>query len=632
MAAPTTPPTPPPAATPTAAAPAGTKPGELVAQVRALLDATQRITNSFGRDDLTDRVDRARQRLEDPDLRALVVGEFKQGKSSLVNALLNAPVCPVADDVATVVPTVVRHGAEPGAEVVMEPGTDAPPDRFAIPIADIPAWASEHGNPENERAVRAVEVRLPRRLLGSGIAFVDTPGVGGLHSVHGAATTAALGMAEVVLFVTDASAELSAYELGVLEMAAERCPNVICVLTKIDLYPSWRRIAELDRGHLARAGLAHLPLVSVSSVLRNEALSTSSKELNEESGYAALLRHIQSDVIDRAQVLAVRTAASDARVALDQIEHSLTAEREILTDPTRAQAVLDELAAAKGRAEQLRAQTARWQQTLNDGTQDLASEIDHDLRRRVRTMTAELEESVEATDPIKIWDDLVGWLRQQAAVEVANHYDELRRRADDLAGRVAAHFAIDEAAIVHPIEVPRSSLPDAELNQPFERDARGSGALAAARGSYGGLLMFGMVGQMVGMTLLNPFTAFVGIGLGRRALKDEKKRRLTMRQQMAKQSARRYLDEVAFTVGKQSRDAMRQVQRELRDEFALRAEEVQRSMRESLVAAEAAAKATRAETEERRRTIDAELERITKTRSTLEKLELATNQTATVNR
>jgi hypothetical protein len=141
-----------------------------------------------------------------------------------------------------------------------------------------------------------------------------------------------------------------------------------------------------------------------------------------------------------------------------------------------------------------------------------------------------------------------------------------------------------------------------------------------------------MVGQMVGMTLLNPFTAFVGIGLGRRALKDEKKRRLTMRQQMAKQSARRYLDEVAFTVGKQSRDAMRQVQRELRDEFALRAEEVQRSMRESLVAAEAAAKATRAETEDRRRTIDAELERIAKTRSTLEKLELATNQTATVTR
>ena len=42
-------------------------------------------------------------------MRVLVVGEFKQGKSQLVNALVNAPVCPVDDDIATAVPTVVRH-------------------------------------------------------------------------------------------------------------------------------------------------------------------------------------------------------------------------------------------------------------------------------------------------------------------------------------------------------------------------------------------------------------------------------------------------------------------------------------------------------------------------------------------
>ena len=41
----------------------------------------------------------------------MVVGEFKQGKSSLVNAMLNAPVCPVDDDVATSVPTLVRYAA-----------------------------------------------------------------------------------------------------------------------------------------------------------------------------------------------------------------------------------------------------------------------------------------------------------------------------------------------------------------------------------------------------------------------------------------------------------------------------------------------------------------------------------------
>ena len=51
----------------------------------------------------------------------LIVGEFKQGKSSLVNALLNATVCPVDDDIATAVPTSVRCAVEAEAAVLYEP-------------------------------------------------------------------------------------------------------------------------------------------------------------------------------------------------------------------------------------------------------------------------------------------------------------------------------------------------------------------------------------------------------------------------------------------------------------------------------------------------------------------------------
>ena len=88
-----------------------------------------------------------------------------------------------------------------------------------------PTWASEHGNADNGRSIRAVEIRVPRQLLSSGLALVDTPGVGGLHSVHGAATMAALGTAEVVIFVTDASQELSAVEVEVLRIAAATLPD-----------------------------------------------------------------------------------------------------------------------------------------------------------------------------------------------------------------------------------------------------------------------------------------------------------------------------------------------------------------------------------------------------------------------
>ena len=179
----------------------------------------------------------------------------RQGKSSLVNSLLNAPVCPVDDDVATSVPTVVRYAEQPYAGLVRpqpDPGSGsasgAPtPELEPIDVAQLPVYASEFGNPGNELGLLAVEVGLPRSLLAKGIIFVDTPGVGGLGSAHTAATVAALPTADIVLFVSDASQELTRTEFDFLRAAVGNGATCGFVVTKTDFYPDWQRIVELDR-------------------------------------------------------------------------------------------------------------------------------------------------------------------------------------------------------------------------------------------------------------------------------------------------------------------------------------------------------------------------------------------------
>jgi len=92
-----------------------------------LVDLALKATTAYKRPDLATRLQATRKRLADPDVRVLVVGEFKQGKSQLVNALVNAPVCPVDDDVATAVPTVVRNAKTTTVTLVREgpPGSPA---------------------------------------------------------------------------------------------------------------------------------------------------------------------------------------------------------------------------------------------------------------------------------------------------------------------------------------------------------------------------------------------------------------------------------------------------------------------------------------------------------------------------
>lgn len=602
-----------------------------------VLELTRKAAEAYDRPDLARRAAKASARLSGPAVRVLVVGEFKQGKSTLINALLNVQVCPTSDDIATVVPTMLRHGDEAEAHAVMDalpdtddgtdtdadPDDDAPPPeprREPVDLNRIADLVSESGSAEGQQGVRMLEVRVPRRMLESGLALIDTPGVGGLNSVHGVATEAAMGMADLVLFVTDASQEMTQAELDFMRRAHDRCPNMICVLTKIDIYPRWRKIRDLNIGHLKRADV-DVEIVPVSSVLRQMAQDEGSKDLNEESGFPALVDLLNGDATAEAASEVVRQVLDEANFCLDQYQQTFEAEKQVLTDPDTAAQVMADLEGARDRATALRSRSARWQQTLNDGSQDLSGDADHDLRARLRQVVAEAEEAVENEDPAKIWEEFSPWLEQRVALEVNANGDMIRHKADELALKVADHFAIEEAGIGHGVQLPdvRRDRVGFETSIDLEIPGMGGNALTAARGAYGGVLMFGMVGQLAGLALLNPLTLVVGIGLGRKALREEKKRGLTSRQHQAKAAVRKHVDTVTFAVTKDTRDLVKRIQRELRDEFTSRAEQLQTSTKEALGSAEKAAKEEMSTRSGRLKDVDAELTRIGKVRALADK-------------
>ena len=167
-----------------------------------MLDAAAAAVAARGRTDLAARLAASRRAIGDPAVRVVVAGEFKMGKSALVNALLESPVCPVDEDLATAVPTLVRWAATPEAQTTARSdGIGAEPIVSAIAYDDRADYCSEAGNHDNDRGLQLVELGLPVPMLAAGMQLVDTPGVGGLASVHNAATVAALPAADAVLFV-----------------------------------------------------------------------------------------------------------------------------------------------------------------------------------------------------------------------------------------------------------------------------------------------------------------------------------------------------------------------------------------------------------------------------------------------
>jgi hypothetical protein len=583
--------------------------GDLVAAARGVVDQGLKACTAYGRPDLGERLELARRKLADPGIHVVVVGEFKQGKSSLVNALLGVTACPVDDDIATALPTYLRHGKELAAQVILD---GDPPQRESIPTDQIRKHTLEGGELlADGRRIVGVEVLLPRNMLAGGLTVVDTPGLGGLGSAHAAASLAATAMADAVLFVTDASQELTRTELDFLRRAQELCGTVACVLTKTDFYPAWRTIRDLNEQHLKQVG--GVPVMAVSSSLRAHAVKHNDSQMNTESGFRELVKFVTDEVGRGGTERIAREAAREVIAVCGQFTEQFAGERSALADPASAQQVIDDLTATKQRVETLRAAASRWNQTLGDGVSDLSADVEHDFRGRIRKVIAEADEAIEEADPADTWPQMEPWLLSRVSYELVTNYTFLRDRAADLSQLVGEHFqeasgelgqlaVYDPAPLLHRTEFE----PDIQL----ERMTARKQTMVALKGSYSGILMFTMLPSLIGITGLAPIAIPIGLMMGRASLRDEKRRQLAQRKSQAKNAIRRYCDEVQFVMGKDSRDTLRRIQRQLRDHYGTRGEELNRTTAEALRSATEAAKRTQVERERRLKDLDAEIARL----------------------
>jgi len=163
------------------------------------------------------------------------VGQFKRGKSTLIDALLGDAVLPRGIVPVTAVPTVVRYGLRRAARVQLRSHAGAPLAAWQdIPVEALAQYVSEEHNPANAKRVVAVEVFEPCALLASGMCLVDTPGLGSVYETNTAATKAFIPQVAAALVVLGADPPLSGDELDVIARVAEDVEVLVLVLNKAD--------------------------------------------------------------------------------------------------------------------------------------------------------------------------------------------------------------------------------------------------------------------------------------------------------------------------------------------------------------------------------------------------------------
>jgi uncharacterized membrane protein/GTPase Era involved in 16S rRNA processing len=332
----------------------------------------------------------SRDRLAAGQFYVVVCGEFKRGKSSLLNALVERPgLFPVDADVATSAVIRLRWGARDTAAVFFapaDPGNPASaPQPQQILVEQAREFVTEQGNPGNAKNVLNIEMQASVPELSSGMILSDTPGTGSLNPAHTAATRAELRYADAILFVTSAVEPLGTAELDFLKIALAQCPIVVTSVTMIDKVVDPAPVVAEARTRIAQAtGLdpAGLVIVAVSSFRKADALEDGDDELLAQSGFPELEAELWGG-------LAVTCGASQVNAALDGLYAALD----------EASAPIDnDLAALRGDWAKANAELQEEQEKfrlLKTDAQGWKRSLQEDLERAVRPIQRQLESDLD---------------------------------------------------------------------------------------------------------------------------------------------------------------------------------------------------------------------------------------------
>jgi ribosome biogenesis GTPase A len=141
-----------------------------------------------------------------------VVGQFKRGKSSLMNAIIGRELLPTGVLPLTSAITILKYG--PAEKLTIQRDGDIFPEQ--PPVNMLAAYVTEQGNPGNQRKVKAAVLEEPIPFLRRGLEFVDTPGVGSAILANTETTYALLPECDAVVFVTGVDGPLTEAEMDFL--------------------------------------------------------------------------------------------------------------------------------------------------------------------------------------------------------------------------------------------------------------------------------------------------------------------------------------------------------------------------------------------------------------------------------
>jgi len=189
-----------------------------------------------------------RARQEEGTFRLAVLGQFKRGKSTFLNALLGEDLLPTDILPVTAIPTFIHSASSVTAKVFFVNQDDPVvfEENQEKGLGDfLQEYVTEAGNPDNHRQVERVEVGHPASILKQGVVLVDTPGIGSTFRHNTEVAYKILPHCDAALFLVSPDPPITEAEIDYLREVRELLPRTFFLLNKVDFLNEKEKVVSL---------------------------------------------------------------------------------------------------------------------------------------------------------------------------------------------------------------------------------------------------------------------------------------------------------------------------------------------------------------------------------------------------
>ena len=436
----------------------------------------------------------------------VVLGEFKRGKSTFINALLGNSLLPmdVLPETATI--NEIQYGEEPS---VMVAYSDGHMEKGRPDYNYLKQFSARQNNDDID-SIKCINIKYPVDFLKNNITLVDTPGVSDLSEQRAEITYSYIPKANVVVFLLDACSPLKATEYSFIaeKMLPLGVTNIMFIANRYDYVDEDEEpdyLPELEQRLLnafdmstEEAKLKNITLYPLSATQALQGIEESDSELLAISGINEIRQKINT-MLESGSIEQEKLVAYQKRfqLILQRLIKDLEAEKRLyLIDKQELEKFGEKLSVIISEAEGHKKSIAAYTEEAKEQIISMADKSIAHFHERLKSDVSDMldvyqgqgfKEYVEIQVTKRIRNNYENWLGMYSA-----HIDTLLRKLEvELSQGLSYHF---KQQIRVQTDVGREISNDGFLISIEAEDISGVNVEAGAKAAVVGIGLFAIAG------------------------------------------------------------------------------------------------------------------------------------------